>query len=184
MTDMRVQFTYTQEDLVDAAQRFSNRSRVLRSFRWREALASAVGGWIVMFALTYRAGFKGVLLATLTAVVAALLSLLMRQRTIKKRLRRVYHERWGEKNDFSCEVELTPSELLIRNQEPNVQGVTKWESVEEISASADSIAIFARNDGGVIVRNNAFRSADERQRFVDLARNYMEAAHQNKSNTQ
>jgi hypothetical protein len=44
-----------------------------------------------------------------------------------------------------------------------------WQAVEEIKETGDSVDIFTRDGGGVIVRNRAFQSNADRVKFVELA---------------
>jgi hypothetical protein len=56
----------------------------------------------------------------------------------------------------------------------NKQIVLEWESVEEITESEDSVDIFTRDGGGVIVRKRAFKSSEELEQFIGLAQSYLE----------
>jgi molybdate-binding protein len=57
----------------------------------------------------------------------------------------------------------------------NTRTVYEWKLVEEMVSTGDSVDIFTRS-GGVIVRNRAFSSSEERQRFIEMAREYMNQA--------
>ena len=48
--------------------------------------------------------------------------------------------------------------------------LVEWESLEAMEETADSVDIFSRDGGGVIVRNRAFISEFDRIRFIELIR--------------
>jgi len=52
----------------------------------------------------------------------------------------------------------------------NSQSIHKWQEVAEIKETQDSVDIFMRCGGGVIVRNRAFASEADRTRFIELAK--------------
>jgi hypothetical protein len=50
---MRVQFTYTQDDMIDASKRFLARSKVVRSWRWQGLASVAFLGWLLVFLMFF-----------------------------------------------------------------------------------------------------------------------------------
>ena len=98
---------------------------------------------------------------------------------LRKHLRKLFREMYGDQNHFTCEVELSP-EALKTNSEPG-QNTTEWAKIEEVVPTSDSVDIFGPA-AAVVVRNRAFTSAEERQRFIDLAREYMNQARGSGSN--
>lgn len=170
---MRVQFDYTQEDMVDASMRFLARSKTFRLTRWQGLVWTAILTWLLVFAL-FGASIKGGSIGLLAALIAALIYPSMYRRSARKRMRMFCREKFGDMNSFICEVELTPNGIWT--QSTNTQTTSEWRNVEEILVTEDSVDIFARQAGGVIVRNRAFKSAEERLQFVELARSYLESA--------
>ena len=170
---MRIQFDYTREDMVDASMRFLARSKTVRSTRWQGLLWTAILAWLLVFAL-FGASIKGGLIGLPAALISALIYPSIHRQSVRKRLRKFCKERFGDMNSFVCEVELTPNGIWM--QATNTQATAEWKDVEEIVVTEDSVDIFARQAGGVIVRNRAFKSAEERQQFIDLARSYLESA--------
>lgn len=171
---MRVRFDYNQEDMVDASKRFLARSRAIRSWRRQDFMwfAVIVGGAI--FAVFHRSPMIGILVGVVTAILCFGLAAVFYGSWLEKRLRKLIRENHGDENVFVCEVELTPESLLTRGH--NTHTVTEWKDVDEIVVTNDTIDIFAKHHGGVIVRNRAFESDRERQQFIDLARNYFESS--------
>jgi hypothetical protein len=167
---MKVQFSYTQEEIVDASIRFLARSKTIRSTRWQGLLWTTGLTWLLVFAL-FRASFKGGLIGLLAALISALIYPGMHRRTVEKRLRKYCKEKFGDTTSFICEVELTPAG--IRTQSLNTHTTSEWKNVEEILVTEDSVDIFTRQGGGgVVVRNRAFKSSDERLEFIRMAQDF------------
>lgn len=154
--------------MVDASMRLLARSKTIRSTRWQGLLWTAGLTWLLVFAL-FGASFKGGLIGLLAASISALIYPSMHRQSVQKRLRKFCKEKFGETTSFICEVELTPTG--IRTQSLNTQTTSEWKNVEEILVTEDSVDIFTRQGGGVVVRNRAFQSADERRVFIELAQN-------------
>jgi hypothetical protein len=170
---MRAQFTYSQEDLVDATMRFSARSKSIRAMRRKRALWSALLLGAAIFVL-FRFSLKGAVSGVAAALIAIIIDPLTHKYQYRKNLRKIWKEQYGEENEFSCEVELLPE--CLKTSGKNSQCSTEWEAIEEIVSTDDSVDIFGRKGSGVIVRNRAFSSAEERTRFIELAREYMNRA--------
>ena len=169
---MRVQFTYTQEDLVDASLRFSARSQSVRVMRRKRTAWAALLAWLLVFVM-FRFSIKGAIGGIVAALMVVIIDPLTYDYQSRKNLRKIVKERYGEENEFVCEVELLPEGLKTSGQ--NIQASTEWETIQEVVSTSDSVDIFGRK-GGVIVRNRAFSSPEERQRFIELAREYMNRA--------
>lgn len=174
---MRVQFSYDQEEMVDATMRVLRRSKTFRSVGWQgmifATLFCLLGIYVVFMVL-----LQNPYLAVITAVVSTLTNVVLlrsfHEHGAKKRLRKFFREQFGEQNSFTCDVELTPQEVRI-TQDRN-QAVYEWTSVEEIVVTADSVDIFAKL-GGIVVRDRAFESPDAREAFIAFARNYLATSH-------
>jgi hypothetical protein len=167
---MKVQFSYTQEEIVDASMRFLARSKTIRSARWQALLWTAGLTWGLIFAL-FGASLKAGLIGLLAASISALIYPGMHRRSVQKRLRKLCKEKFGDTPSFICEVELTPAGIWTQSQ--NTQTTSEWKNVEEISVTEDSVDIFTRQGGGgVVVRNRAFKSADERRGFIEMAQQF------------
>ena len=176
---MRVQFEFTLEDMIDATKRFLARSKVVRSWRSKELIWSAILCWGLVFLVFLKAPLKGAVFGFFAAVIATIVYPSLHKRMVDKRLGKFFKEKFGDKNSFICEVELTPTGYSTKAM--NSQGTYKWESVEEIVTSEDAVSIFARESGGVIVRSRAFTSPAQQQEFFELANKYFEAARAGKA---
>jgi hypothetical protein len=170
---MRVQFDYTQADMVDVSKRLLARSRAVRGWRWQGLFVTASITWLLVFFFLLKTPFKGALIASLAALISALIYLPQQRRATEKRLGKLCREKFGDKNNFVCEVELSPDGILITHVDGQI--TCEWGAVEDIVVTADTVDIFART-GGVVVRDRAFRSVDERREFVALAQNYVAQA--------
>ena len=82
----------------------------------------------------------------------------------------------GRRNDatsgpYTCEVEIRSDGLWLRQM--NKQIIHEWPSLEAVEETADSVDLFTRDGAGVVVRNRAFASGDERSKFIALARSHL-----------
>jgi hypothetical protein len=170
---MKVSFKYSQEDLVDATVRFYARSKSLQGIRRRQLFWSAV----LLVALVILL-LKFSVMLMVTAAVAALIIIsfnpYLYDRGHRKNLRAFYKEKLGDENEFTCEVELLPEGMRTSGEDH--LALVKWQDIEEIVPTSDSVDIFGRKGGGCIVRNRAFASAEERQLFIETATAYLNQA--------
>lgn len=170
---MRVSFKYSQEDLVDATVRFSRRSKAIQRVPRRQSFWGAV--LVASLAiLILKVSVTGIIAAAIGVVIVIVINPYLYDRQYRKTLREFYKEKLGTEDEFNCEVELLPEGLKTSGQ--NCHSTTEWSTIEDIVPTKDSVDIFGRKGGGCIVRNRAFGSPDERQRFIDLAREYMNNA--------
>ena len=165
---MKVQFEFTPNDLIDVHNRIVARSKVWRSTRLKGLLATALLVWVVMFLLLHRTPLLGVIIGLFAAAFAALLFPVMQKREVEKQLRKLSTEMFGATQSVLCEVELRPEGVWVRQM--NNQVLYEWPSVEEVEERPDSVDIFTRSGSGLVVRNRAFASAEERSRFITLAK--------------
>jgi hypothetical protein len=173
---MRVQFTHDKEEMVDSAMRFLRRSKTFKSVRWQGLITSIFFCLLVVYVACI-ALMKNPYLGVIAAVVSTLAILalfpFLHENGTKKRLRKLFKEHYGNKNSFTCDVELTPEEIRITGE--HSQTVYDWTMVDEIVVTSESVDLFARM-GGVVVRNRAFESTDKREEFIAFARKYLAAS--------
>src|SRR5438046_251285 len=132
---MHVQFEFTQDDVIGASERFSARSKVVRSWRWKGLISSAFMAWLLVFAIFFTAPLKGMIAGLIGALIAVLIYPTMHKRGVEKRMRSLLREKLGNTSSFTCEVELTPVGVWVRQL--NKQVMHEWESVEEIIEGED-----------------------------------------------
>jgi YcxB-like protein len=173
---MQVQFEFTQDDLIDAAQRFSARSKVVRAIQWKNLLYSAFLAWLLVFLFFYSSPVKGAILGLLAALVTAVLYPSSNRKALEKRMRKISREVLGDGNSFLCEVELRQDGVWVRQK--NCQTLYEWPGIEEVQETSDSVDIFTTAGSGVVVRDRAFASPEERLRFIELARAALNSAPQ------
>ena len=177
---MRVEFEFTQEDSIDVTKRVLARSKVIRSWQWKGWLSTAVIGWMVWVLVSVALFSTSPLNAALTGLIVAGLAALFypgsHRRAVEKRLRNLHKEKFGQTKSFTCEVELTPTGVSVRQM--NRQTTYEWSIVTEILVTEDSVDIFTRDDSGVVVRKRAFKSLEEQWQFVGLAKQYLEQSRQ------
>jgi len=170
---MQVSFKYSQEDLVDATVRFAARSQTAQGIRRRQLFWGAVL-LLALVMLVIRFSIMLTLTAALAALILISINPYLYDRRYRKNLRAFYKEKLGDENEFTCQVELLPEGM--RTSGGDCQALTKWGDVQEIVPTTDSVDIFGRKGSGCIVRDRAFPSPAERQRFIEMATAYMNQA--------
>lgn len=172
---MLVQFEITLDDLVDSSKRLLAHSKTA-SWKWQGAVYSAlVGGVLVFVVITYFYGRPDIA-AAIALVVAALCAVLYPssyENAVEKRLRKLHLEELNGANTVLCEVELTTQGVQVKQMNRLV--IYEWPGVTEIQETADSIDIFTRDFGVVVVRNRAFATVEDKSRFLEMAQRYHKA---------
>ena len=106
-----------------------------------------------------------------TGLIAALVILLYPRwlrSSLENRMRQIADEIMAAPGPYVCEVELRPEGLWLRQMDK--QTIYEWKSLEAVEETADSVDIFSRDGGGVVVRNRAFSSETDGSRFIELVR--------------
>jgi len=166
---MRVQFEFNLDDCVDASMRFLARSKAA-SWQWQGLAYSAFFTWLLVFAvvtLLYGRPGIGAAIGVVLAALSAVLYPSSYEKTLERRLRKLHQEQFESANTFVCEVELKAEGVQVRQMERQV--IYEWSSVEEIQETVESVDIFTRDGGGVVVRNRAFPTAADRNEFLRAA---------------
>jgi len=167
---VKVQFDFTVDDMVDVAERAVTRSPVARSWRWQGLLTSCLLSALVAYIVVPGSDARRLFAAVIGALIAAAIYPFSAARSRKRRLQKYFRERFGGDGPYSCEVELTPTGLVT--VQSGTRTVRDWSSIVQIQETADSVDFVTKGAGSLIVRNRAFRSAEEHHAFVKLARSY------------
>ena len=167
---MKVRFKFTLDDLVDAAERGTANSKLVRSWRWREMAVSAVLSGVIVYVLKAGSHETKVFSAVIGALVAVAIHSLVAARTRKGRLRKLLQERFGGAGPYSFEIELTPAAVITT--QAGTRSEHAWSTIVEVKDSADSVDFVSKGAGIIVVRNRAFPSEGERRQFLELARKY------------
>jgi hypothetical protein len=162
---MRVQFQVTIDDCVDATQRVLARSKTVRGLRSRDMVITAMSCGIISYALT-----RNVIVAIIGAIVSGVIYLPLRDYMTKRRLRKYFVEAHKTEGAIDLQVELTSTG--IHTKQSGTQSIYDWDNVDAITETDDSVDIFLKQGGGLIVRKRAFTSADQQKQFVALADEY------------
>ncbi|MBV9925614.1 MAG: hypothetical protein JOZ96_11400 [Acidobacteria bacterium] len=169
---MYVKFEYTEDDLVNACERFLSRSKTVRSARVKGVVYSVVTMAIIIGCAAVGVGYGAAVVGAAAGLFVLAYQQLNYRDSLRGRLRKHIREQHGQFGTDVCEVELTPVGVCVR--QCRMQVTYEWEVVEEMTASADSVDIYTRHGGGVIVRARAFEDAGEMSRFMDTAAGYIE----------
>src|SRR5712691_6174505 len=109
---MKVRFDFTLDDLVDAAERGTANSKLVRSWRWREMVVTAVLSGVIVYVLKSGTHEAKVFWAVVGALIAAAIYSFVATRSRKDRLRKLFQERFGGAGPYPFEIELTPTAVV------------------------------------------------------------------------
>ena len=171
---MRVEFNYTIEDIVDVQVRLLKRSRVAKAWRWRDLVTTSLLTGAFLFAVIPEGITGRIIMGSIGLLLGAVLYPVLNEMTVKRRLRKWCEENAGSDKTFTCEVELNESGIHTKSNGTRI--IYAWENVTEIKETEDSIDIYSERGGLVVIRNRAFTSPGEHQRFIDLAKQYSKMA--------
>ena len=167
---MKVSFQFTVEDMVDGAERVTARSSVARGWRWQRMIGTCVLGAIVAYILVPGSDAQKLFAALVVAGVCAAILPFSGGSWRRRRLEAFFREQFGGDGPFTCEVELTPAALVTVQR--GTRSERAWNTIRAINVTDDSVDFISRGAGTLIVRNRAFKSREERDAFVKLARSY------------
>ena len=167
---MRVSFEFTVDDLVEGAERAVARSAVARSWRWQRVVVSCALTAVVAYVLVPGPSENRLFAAAVVAVICAVLLRFSTGGGRKRRLQQYFREQFGGDGPFTCEVELTPAALVTMQR--GARSERPWPMIRAIQVTDNSVDFITQGAGSVIVRNRAFKSREERDAFVNLARSY------------
>jgi hypothetical protein len=167
---VKVSFEFTIDDVVDGAARAVDRSPVVRGWRWQRLIGSCgLSAFVAYFIVPGSDGTK-LFAAIFTAAACGLVMHFNRGDARKRRLQQYFREQFGGDGPFTCEVELTPQALVTIQRGARVE--REWSMIRAIQATDNSVDFITQGAGSVIVRNRAFKSKEEHDAFIDLARKY------------
>jgi YcxB-like protein len=165
---MYVQFEFTQADLVDATKRLLGRSNRVKAGLREGSIFSAVVVGATVFLFLRNDPTEGLVVGLVAGLITVLLYPILRKNGIDRRLRGIAVDLMAEPGPYVCEVELRPEGVWVRQM--NKQTIYEWKIVEAVEEAGDAVTIFARDGGGVVVQNRAFKADSQRSQFLELAR--------------
>jgi hypothetical protein len=171
---MRVRFEYTIDDLIDVSMRLLKRSRSVRASRHWDLLTTALLSGVLLFAIVPASVAGKLIMGGLGLAFGALSYPAIRQRTVRRRLRKFCEETVGTGETLFCEVELNESDVHTNSN--GSRTVSAWENVKEIQETLDSVDIYTGRGGLTVVRKRAFASQEETLQFIALANQYWRMA--------
>ena len=165
---MKVQFEFSAGDLAEVATRASNRSRVVRRWRFEGRMAWAVLVGVLVYAVTPGSPPGRAVFAALVCVLLVVgISRLGRTPRGNSRMLRYYREQLGGDGPFVCEVELSPAGLITRQF--GAETKHPWSHVESAIEVPGGIEFIYRPTGALLVRDRAFQTPESREQFLALA---------------
>lgn len=174
---LRVAYDATIDELVDCQQRLLRRSQVAAGWRKNTYLSTFIASFVTGEALLVAQGEPGLGALVPSTILAAVLSWLfggvLYRRQVARRLRNYLKEQTGDQPHVRCEFELTPEHLWTRQS--GISYTFDWTLAQEVEDAPDAVIIYFGKGIG-IVRNRAFSSPAERERFLALAREFASTA--------
>jgi len=164
---MHVEFEFTKEDLVDVAKRCLKRRNTSKADELKASLYLGVSVAVILLFVLKTTPLTGLVTGLIAALVILLYPRWLRS-SLENRMRQIADELMAAPGPYVCEVELRPEGLWLRQMDK--QTIYEWKSLEAMEETADSVDIFSRDGGGVVVRNRAFSSETDRSRFIELVR--------------
>ena len=171
---MRVEFEFTQEEMIDVCRRSLERSKAVASFRRSDRVWFSLITAAFSFLLFFTKGWViTVSISAFTALIAALFYPAVQRSVMERRIRKLIQEKLDPNEPLTCEVELMPAGLWLR--QGKTQLTHDWGGVESVDLLANGIEIITKG-GALVVRNRAFKSENERQQFLHLAKSFLDSA--------
>ena len=169
---MYVQFEFTQADLVDVAKRSLNSSKSVRRRMRNEAILNGllVGAGSFLALQNLQSKWLLISISLISAGLMILLYPLLHKNAVDKRLNQAAAELMSEPGPYLCEIELRSEGLWVRQL--NKQIIYEWKWVKSIEEAGAAVMVIGQ-DCSVAIRNRAFNTSDERNRFIELARSHL-----------
>lgn len=171
---MKVSFEFTVSDMAEGAERVTARSNVARGWRWQRVIGTCLFGALVAYVLVPGSAERKLFAALIVAGVCTAIMPFSGGGSRRRRLEAFFREQFGGDGPFTCEVELTPAALVTVQR--GTRSERAWATIRAINVTDDSVDFVSRGAGTLIVRNRAFKSREERDAFVQLARSYAPTA--------
>jgi len=167
---VKVSFEFTVDDVVDGAERAVARSGAVRGWRWQRLVVSCTITAIVAYVVVPGSDTTKLFGAVVTAILCAAILPFSTGSGRRRRLQQYFREQFGGDGPFTCEVELTPHALVTIQR--GARAERQWSMIRAIQVTDNSVDFITQGAGSVIVRNRAFKSKEEHDAFIDLARKY------------
>jgi hypothetical protein len=173
---MRVQFDYDINDVVDASGRMLFRSptgrRRLLAMRTNSAVFIGVFAGAFACAVIPEMPEDKIVFGLILAVAIGTVQWLNYPRAVRRAWQKQYLALLGSEGPFTCEVELRPEGIWARHN--HTQTLYEWPGIASIEETDDSVDFRSRFGGYLVVRDRAFWSPEERDKFIATARRYHE----------
>jgi hypothetical protein len=178
----RVEFDATLEDLVDTQARAIRQTKTGRSWRHRAVVASGLAAGVAFFAvvLLMLSVAVGKTLASSVAVSGVgglVLGVLwgflyghVYDCRVRRRSRRFVAEWLGGIGPFHCEIELRSNGVWVRQN--SIEILCPWSDATGVEDTGDVMELRFRG-GLVVVRNRVFRTASDRNEYLEHVRGLM-----------
>ena len=170
---MRVQFEFTEDDLVEVYWRVFKRAPERKAIR-RNRIITVVVLAVLLFAAIPGDSTIRLIGALAGLVISAVLYRVLDKRFVKQSTRQFWRENSSGQQTAICEVEL--QESGVHTYQLGMEFVFPWKSIATIEETNNGIELNEENGGLVVVRKRAFSNPTDQARFVETAKRFLHSA--------
>ena len=171
---MRVQFEYTIDEQVDTIFESTVSSPRARLRMQRDRLTTALSAGAIVFLFFPQGAPLRPWIALAAAAVWAIVFPPIWRWLVRKRLARFVRASLPPEGPYICNVEIGPESVRVGQE--SQEASYRWRDIVEIVEREDAVEMLTGDGGGVVVAKSAFATDAERERFIEQARGYREAA--------
>jgi hypothetical protein len=171
---MRVQFEFTIEEQVDDLFASTIASPRARMRMQRDRFTTALSAGALIFLLIPGNVTLRPWIALALAAVWGLLFPRVWRALVRRRLTRFVRASLSPEGPYICNVEIGDDGVRVGQQ--GMEVTYRWSDIVDVADAAGSVELLAADGSSVVVKDRAFATPAERERFIALAREYREAA--------
>lgn len=162
---MYVEFEFSQEDVLDTNRRLFV-DRDLDSEMLKNSVTNGLVTAAIIVLVFWRTAW-GLLLGLIAGAMVGVFIQIWQKFAVVRRLNRLGREIMDGAELQLCQVEIRSEGVWSRAFQRQI--VFEWAVIQRIDDESDAVVISAgRSLGGLVVRNRAFSSGTDRERFLKL----------------
>ena len=165
---MYLEFEFSQEDVLDTSRRLFVDRRLDSEMLKNSVSYGSVTAAIVI--LVYWQTAWGLWIGLAAGAIIAVVIQMWQKHVISRRFNELGSEMMNGAERQLCQVEVKSEGVWSRAFQRQI--VFEWDAIQRIDDDPDAVVISAgRSLGGLVVRNRAFATPADRERFLELLRN-------------
>jgi hypothetical protein len=171
---MTVEFEATLDEWVDVHVRTFRRSGTVRRWRWQETVCSAALAGVAAYLVSPDPLGSRLVGAAAGVTIALVLAPVLQRWNFRRRLRGYGRELLAGRDTFKVRVRVGPDGVW--SESLGADALVRWEHVAEVEGVDQRVDIWVRPSGLITVRQRAFKSAADKDRFVAMVERYLAEA--------